>query len=111
VVICTGVAVAAIVRLNDFIAIWAVGEFESVTLGVKLNVPAVVGLPEIVPVAAASVRPAGSAPELMLQLCGVVPPLACSVVEYALPTVPPGSNVVVIVGSEVTVRVAAELVT
>jgi hypothetical protein len=47
---------------------------------VKLNDPAVVGVPEIVPVAVASVRPAGSVPELMLQLYGVVPPLAAMVV-------------------------------
>jgi len=44
------------------------GEPESVTLTVKLEVPAVVGVPEITPVAAASVRPAGSEPEVMLQL-------------------------------------------
>jgi hypothetical protein len=44
------------------------GEPESVTLTVKLEVPAVVGVPEITPVAAVSVRPAGSEPEVMLQL-------------------------------------------
>jgi hypothetical protein len=66
--------------LNDCVAVCAVGAVESVTLAVKLNVPAVVGVPEIVPLAAASVRPAGSAPELMLQLYGVVPPLAANVV-------------------------------
>jgi len=44
------------------------GEPESVTLTVKLEVPAVVGVPEIAPVAAVSVRPAGSEPEVMLQL-------------------------------------------
>ena len=66
--ICTGVTAAAIVRVNDFVAVCAVGVVESVTLAVKLNDPAVVGVPEIVPLAAASVRPAGNAPELMLQL-------------------------------------------
>ena len=44
------------------------GELESVTLTVKLEVPAAVGVPEIEPVAAVSVRPAGSEPEVMLQL-------------------------------------------
>ena len=54
--------------LNDWVAVCAVGAVESVTFAVKLNDPAVVGVPEIVPLAAASVRPAGNAPELMFQL-------------------------------------------
>ena len=66
--ICTGVTAAATVMLNDFVAVCAVGAVESVTLTVKLNVPAVVGVPEIVPLAVASVRPPGNAPALMLQL-------------------------------------------
>jgi hypothetical protein len=65
------------VMLNDCVAVCAV---ESVTLAVKLNVPAVVGVPEIDPLAEASVRPAGNAPELMFQLYGVVPPLAANAV-------------------------------
>ena len=78
--ICTGATAAAIVRVNDFAADCAVGAVESVTLAVKLNDPAVVGVPEIVPLAAAIVRPAGNVPELMLQLYGVVPPLAANIV-------------------------------
>ena len=66
--ICTGATAAAIVRVNDFVAVCAVGAVVSVTFAVKLNDPAVVGVPEIVPLAAASVRPAGNAPELMFQL-------------------------------------------
>ena len=66
--ICTGVTAAATVMLNDFVAVCAVSAVESVTLAVKLNDPAVVGVPEIVPLAAASVRPAGNAPALILQL-------------------------------------------
>jgi hypothetical protein len=96
VVICTGVTAAATVTLNAFVAVCAVGTVESVTLAAKVNVPAAVGVPEIVPLAAASVRPAGNAPELMLQLYGVVPPLACNVVVYAVPTVPPGSDAAVV---------------
>ena len=42
-----------------------------------------------------SVRPAGKVPELMLQLYGVVPPLAASVVEYAVPSCPEGTEAVV----------------
>ena len=48
-------------------AVCAVGVVESVTFTVKLNEPEAVGVPEIVP-AEDRVRPAGKAPELMLQL-------------------------------------------
>ena len=41
---------------------------ESVTCTVKLDVPAVVGLPAIAPVLAVSERPAGSDPVAMLQV-------------------------------------------
>ena len=66
--ICTGVPAAATVIVNDCVAVCAVGVVESVTFAVKLNEPEVVGVPEMAPVAADSVSPAGSAPELMLQL-------------------------------------------
>ena len=78
--ICIGVTAAATVMLNACVAVCRVGAVESVTLTAKLNVPAVVGVPEIVPLAAAIVRPAGNVPELMLQLYGVVPPLAAKIV-------------------------------
>jgi hypothetical protein len=52
-------------------------------------------VPEIVPVED-MVRPPGNAPELTLQLYGVVPPLAASVVEYAVPTCPEGTEPLVI---------------
>ena len=71
---CNGATV--IVMLNDCVAVCAA---ESVTLAVKLKEPVVVGVPEIVP-AAERVSPAGKAPELILQLYGVVPPLAAKVV-------------------------------
>jgi hypothetical protein len=80
VVICTGTAVALTVSVNVFVVVCAVGVVESVTFAVKLNVPAAIGVPEIVPVPD-SVTPAGSAPEAMLQLYGVVPPVATSVAE------------------------------
>ena len=54
-------------RLKAFVAVCA-GEVESVTLAVKLNEPEAVGVPEMLPVPAVSVRPAGKAPALMLQL-------------------------------------------
>jgi hypothetical protein len=67
VVICTGVTVAATVRVKDFVAVCAVGVVASVTLAVKLKGPEAVGVPEMVPTED-RVRPAGKAPELMVQL-------------------------------------------
>ena len=90
-----GCAAAATAILNTFVPVLFAA---SVTRTVNDTVPAVVGVPEITPVDAAKLNPAGSAPALTLQLYGVVPPLACSVVEYAVPAVPPGSDVVVTVG-------------
>ena len=49
-------------------------------MAVKLKEPEAVGVPEIAPVVD-RVTPAGNAPELRLQLYGVVPPVAASVVE------------------------------
>ena len=93
--ICSEATAAATVRVNDFVAVCAVGVVESVTLAVKLKEPEAVGVPEIVP-AEDSVRPPGNAPALMLQPYGVVPPLAASVVEYALPACPEGIETVLI---------------
>ena len=95
VVIVGGCAAAATAMLNAFVAVLFAA---SVTCTVNDTVPAVVGVPEITPVDEARLNPAGKAPALIDQLYGVVPPLACSVVEYAVPAVPPGSDVVVIVG-------------
>jgi hypothetical protein len=93
----TGVAAAATVMLRDFVAVTAIGVVESVTSAVKLNDPAVVGVPEIVPLAAASVRPGGSAPELTLQLYGAMPPVAVKVAVYAFWAVPPGKELTAII--------------
>lgn len=68
---------------------------ESVTLAVNENEPEAVGVPETEP-AAERIKPAGNAPALMLQLYGVVPPEAAKAVEYAVPTCPEGTDVVVI---------------
>ena len=67
----------------------------SLTCTVNDAVPAVVGVPLICPVELLSVSPVGKEPALIDQLYGVVPPLACSVVEYPVPAVPPGSDAVV----------------
>ena len=69
-----------------------VGLLESVTVTVRFEVPAAVGVPPTVQ--PLNVRPAGSVPELIEQLYGVVPPLAPIVAEYVTPTVPPGSVLV-----------------
>ena len=90
-----GCAAAATAMLNAFVPVLFAA---SVTCTVNDMVPAVVGVPEITPVAATRLNPAGSVPALTLQLYGVVPPLACSVAEYAVPAVPPGKDVVVTVG-------------
>jgi hypothetical protein len=50
----------------------------SITWTVKFEGPAVVGVPVIAPLAPVRVRPAGSAPEVMDHVSGVVPPVAAS---------------------------------
>jgi hypothetical protein len=90
-----GWAAATTAMFNAFVPVLFA---ESVTCTVNDAVPAAVGVPEITPVDATRLIPAGKAPALTLQLYGVVPPLACSVVEYDVPAVPPGSDVVVTVG-------------
>ena len=60
-----------------FVAVSA-GVWESVTLTVKFEVPAVVGVPEITPPELKE-RPAGRVPESSDQLYGVTPPVAASV--------------------------------
>jgi hypothetical protein len=49
----------------DFV--WT-GELLSLTVAVKLDVPLVVGVPEIMPVVAARVSPAGRLPEVIDQV-------------------------------------------
>ena len=90
-----GCAAAATAMLKAFVPVLFAA---SVTCTVNDTVPAAVGVPEITPVDATRLNPAGNVPALTLQLYGVVPPLACSVVEYAVPAVPPGKDVVVTVG-------------
>jgi hypothetical protein len=72
------------------------GELESVTPTVKLKVPAAVGVPDILPVDAASEMPPGKAPEVILHVYGALPCDAMRVVEYATFTCPPGTEMVVI---------------
>jgi hypothetical protein len=95
VVIVGGVGAASMMICSGFVSERL---FASVTFAVKLDVPAVVGVPVITP-ALDSVNPAGKVPTLTDHVSGAVPPLAASVVEgYAVPTVPLGSVDVVMVG-------------
>jgi hypothetical protein len=66
---------------------------------VKLDVPAVVGVPEIVPVEEPRDRPAGRLPETIDHVYGVWPPTAAKVWLYATPIWPFGRLVVVIVST------------
>lgn len=60
------------------------------------KLPLAVGVPEIIPVLAARLRPAGRLPELIDQERGDVPPAAIRVLEYAVPSVPAGRELVLI---------------
>jgi hypothetical protein len=71
---------------------------------------AALGEPAISPVVAFNCNPAGSAPEVTLQEYGDTPPSAVSGKEYALPAVPEGMLVVVIVKFEAAAAEAAGLV-
>ena len=55
------------------------------------------------PVLVSRLKPAGSAPALTDQTKGEVPPLRATLVEYAVPVDPSGSEVVVIVSAAATV--------
>lgn len=74
----------------------------SVTLAVKFEVPAVVGVPVIAPLDVLSDSPAGRLPDEMAHVKGEVPPLRASVWLYAVPTVPFGRLDVVIVSVALT---------
>lgn len=94
------------VMLSAFVAVCA-GEPESVPFTVKLLVPAVVGIPVIAPVAAFKFNPAGKAPVVIDHVTAPVPPVAPSVVLYAVPTVPFGRLVVETASAALIVIVSA----
>ena len=71
----------------------------------KFEVPPVHGVPEIVP-SLPRENPVGSEPEVMLQEKGATPPDSCTVVVYAVPPVPAGSDVVVTDGGRTSVSEA-----
>src|SRR5262245_33456827 len=65
------------VMLSAFVTFWA----PAGTRYVRFVVPVAGGVPEITPVLAASVSPAGSAPLAIDHVYGGVPPVAASVAE------------------------------
>lgn len=90
-------------KLRFAVAVCAVGRPESVSFTVKVDVPATVGVPEIVPLAAFNVSPVGSAPVVMLQPYGVVPPVAFITALYGVPCWPVGNVDVVMLSAAVPV--------
>jgi len=98
VVIERGATPWAMVTVKDLAPV-SFGDDESATRIVKLDDPAVVGVPESVP-PALRFKPFGRTPEEMLQLYGATPPVAVRVEEYEVPVVPFGSEEVVMVGSD-----------
>jgi hypothetical protein len=79
VVIESGCTEVEMVTVNDLVAV-SLGDDESATCTVKVDEPAVVGVPEMVP-PLLRLRPAGKAPAEILQEYGVLPPEAANVVE------------------------------
>jgi hypothetical protein len=75
----------------------------SVTVTEKFAVPVAFGVPEITPVDAPSLAQVGSVPLDTAHVYAPVPPVAASVVEYAVPSVPAGTLVVVTCGAGSTV--------
>jgi hypothetical protein len=59
------------------------------------KLPAWLGVPEIWPLDAVSVKPGGNEPELTDHVYGAAPPLAVNVAEYGMLTWPLGTDVLV----------------
>ena len=80
-VVVTFKVVAVMVMLRFAVAVFWVGVSESVTVTVKLIVPVTfpLGVPEITPVVAFKLSPAGKLPVVTAQVSGVIPPVAASV--------------------------------
>ena len=96
VVIIGAIAVVPMVIVNALVSLPAL----LVAFTVKLNVPVVVGVPDIVPLVE-RVNPVGRLPFAIAQFMGVVP-VAVRVLLYAVPVMPSGSVVVVMVGGIIT---------
>ena len=73
VVIDRGATLGVTAKVSAAFAVF-VGEPESVTVTVALNVPPAVGVPEMDPLVGFSDSPPGSDPAVMLQVNGATPP-------------------------------------
>jgi hypothetical protein len=93
-VIVSGAPEALMLTENGLVAS-CTDEEESVTCTVKLDWPALVGVPLIVP-PLLKLRPAGKVPDAIVHEYGVLPPVAVIVLEYTVPTVPFGIDAVLI---------------
>jgi hypothetical protein len=79
-VIASGDPAAAMERGRVTVAVCAVAA-ESLTITVTLKLPLEVDVPEMIPVVAPRLRPAGRLPPAIDQVKGAVPPLVCRVLE------------------------------
>ena len=79
------------------------GWWPSETVAVNVNVPGVVGVPVMAPVAGFNERPGGRDPEVMLH-CRGARPVAWMVALYGSPTLPLGRLAVTIAGRGNTVK-------
>jgi hypothetical protein len=70
----------------------------SLTLRVKFDTPTVVGVPEMVPLAALRLRPGVNVPADMDHVSAALPPVDVTVWAYATLAVPAGNDVVVMEG-------------
>jgi hypothetical protein len=93
--------------------------FESATNTVIAEVPAAVGVPEMVPVVASILKPAGRVPAFTANVKGSAPPVAAISKLNAVPVVPDspevgvvttGLSVIFAVGNDVPVTVSPVLV-
>jgi hypothetical protein len=96
VVVIVGGVPAEIVMDNSLVS----SPSELVAFTVKVDFPAVVGIPVIAPVGART-RPAGNEPLSRLHVMGVLP-VASSFLLYAVPSVPFANDVVVIDGGPIS---------
>jgi hypothetical protein len=84
---------------KSFSAVRGAGVVLSVTRTLKLNIPLMDGVPLMPPVDAVNVNPPGNAPVTMVQVYGATPPVDVNCAVYAKPTLPSGSDVVVMVSA------------
>ena len=96
-----GCGAGLMTRLNSFVTLPT--GFSALT--VKMNVPAVVGVPDMIP-SSLKYKPSGRTPLSIVHTIGIAP-LAVSIELYAVFTAPPGSAFVLIAGREDIVNNAA----